>query len=209
MYPHRTQILLEMKCTPLPIKLAPLDIHTVLSNRHAQVLHRQDRPALPTTSSATSISSPRPTKRRILSSIFLLASTSLGLSATASTTPTSSHAETRRAAQARQRVVRSRVRAANARVLVRVGGDVGDELLRRQREQARQPAVGLRWWRETRQCQVVVCDRVGDQRRVLVHLAEKFAQAGVFLLRDPWLHYCLWVCCFGAKLGWWGSWSRV
>lgn len=61
---------------------------------------------------------------------------------------------------------RSAVGRADARVLVRVGGDVGDELLRGQREEPRQVrrrlvgAVAWRW--EAGERQVVRCYGVGD-----------------------------------------------
>ncbi|PHH54424.1 hypothetical protein CFIMG_007929RA00001 [Ceratocystis fimbriata CBS 114723] len=56
----------------LPVKLATLDIHTVLGNRHTQVLHRQYRTVLPTARAATTISraldSQRPASTLILGS---------------------------------------------------------------------------------------------------------------------------------------------
>lgn len=53
-----------------------------------------------------------------------------------------------------------------------------------------------RWW-EASQGEVVVCDGVRDERRVIVHLAEELAQRRVFLLWDARLEDG-WVCFLGV-----------
>lgn len=180
----------------LSVELAPLNVDAVFSNSHAQILHRENRPTLSTAGSTASVSSPWSTERRVLSSIFLSLASGFALSSAA----TGTHAESSGTSKASERVVRCGVGTPDARVLVRVRCDVRDELLRREREEPRQAAVCLRRRREAGQREVVICDGIGDERSVVVHLAEELAQAGVFLLRDARLDDSLWVGCFGAQL---------
>ena len=183
----------------LSVEFASLHVDAVLANGHAQILHREHSPALSTASATTAVPSPRSAKWCVLASVFL----SLGRAALAAFCTSGSHSEPCGSSQTRERVVRGRVGAPDARVLVRVRGDVCDELLGCQSEQARQATIGLRWWGEAGECEVVVCDRVGDEGCVVVHFAEELAQAGVFLLWDARLEDGFGVHCFGAVL-WWG-----
>lgn len=67
--------------------------------------------------------------------------------------------------QVAHRVIGGRVRCSDAAVLVRIGGDVCDELLSGECEETREALVGL-WWRgETGFGEVKVGDRVGDLGR--------------------------------------------
>jgi len=52
--------------------------------------------------------------------------------------------------------------SANACVLVGIGGDVGDELLRREGEEASEREWCLRWWGETGEGEVVCCYCIWD-----------------------------------------------
>lgn len=125
----------------LPIKLPPPHINPILAHRASQILHRQHRSALPSASASTSKPSSRhsqhmrPTLSLILPLLLLL----LRL--------------LRRCRQTccRTRGCRGRGRGwcrgarggrAHARVLVSVGGNVGDELLGGEGEEAREGKRG-------------------------------------------------------------------
>lgn len=140
-----------------PIKLAALDIDTIFLDSHAQILHGQHRAALSRTTLATTAKpAPLHTKlRRLLPALPRGAGTRC--------------AHARRAARpadtygpAAERIVGGRgIRRPDPAVLVRVGGDVGDEFLGREREQAcqwerrrvcaRPRWVGRRWRWEARE----------------------------------------------------------
>lgn len=112
-------------------------------------------------------------------------------------------------AEVAHRIVGVGVTRANSAVLVCVGGDIGDELLRRQREEPREALVGLRRRREAGASHVVIRDGVGDlfslaggfvsiasfrvsarfcevtyYRRVVVHLVEKLLERRIFARRQ-------------------------
>jgi len=152
---------------PLPIKLPPLNINPILPNRHAQILHRQHRPPLPTP--LPPAPKPRPLHPQIRRPLPLILLPTCSPSALAPTRRrrllsrrSGRRRKPRRGAQRADRVIRRRVRRPDAAVLVRVGGDVGDELLRREGEEAREVRGGLgRGW-EAGEGEVVVCYGVGD-----------------------------------------------
>lgn len=153
---------------PLPIKLPPLNINPILPNRHAQILHRQHRPSLPTP--LPPAPKPRPLHPQIRRPLPLI----LFPTCSSSTLPTPRRRrllsrrtprrrrKPRRGAQRADRVIRRRVGRPDPAVLVRVGGDVGDELLRREGEEAREVRGGLRGGWEAGEGEVVVCYGVGD-----------------------------------------------
>lgn len=138
------------------VKLAPLNVNTVLPNRHAQILHRKHRPvlapALATTAVARSLDAQGP------SLVLVLGRRARGAARLAG------DGEAGGGAEVAHGVVGARVGPADARVLVRVGGDVGDELLCREGEEARETRVRLRGRREPGLGHVVVCHSVGDLR---------------------------------------------
>lgn len=138
-----------------PVKLPPSKINPILPHRHPQILHRQHRPPLPTaplppTAKPRSLHSQNmtripPTPR----SPSLLICPSLPISPAAHPRALVLRRRGRgrgydnaggRAGHDTQRVHRvvgCGVRTPHAAVLVGVGGDVGDEFLGREREEAR------------------------------------------------------------------------
>ena len=146
----------------LTVKLTPLHIHTVLRHRHPEVFHRKDRPVLATAGATAAVAGPLDSQR---------ASAALVLGARHASL-LSRCREARRRAEIAHRIVAAGVARSDPAVLVRIGGDVGDELLRRQRKKSRQPLVCLRGWREARSGHVVVCHRVGDLEGTPQGLAE-------------------------------------
>lgn len=136
------------------VELAPLDVDPILLHGHAQVLHRQDRPALArSTLSTTTKSTPLHAQLHRL----------LSLARTARAAGTNARRTSRAArtgASTQGIVRRSRVGRPDSTVLIGIGGDVGDELLRRECQEARERQrggvcagtgwVGGRWRREAR-----------------------------------------------------------
>lgn len=134
------------------VELSPLNIDTVLPSRHPQLLHRQHRPilatALPTTTIPGSLYTNGPAAPLVLASRLAGLLTGDG--------------EAGRGAEVTHRVVGVAVTGAHAAVLVCIGGEVGDEFLRREREEAREARVRL-WWRgEAGAGHVIVRHRIRD-----------------------------------------------
>jgi hypothetical protein len=151
----------------LAVELASLDVHAVLADRHAEVLHCQHRPVLAAALAAAAEAGPLDAERRVARgasfALVLAASGTAGARAarrTAALLP--GHGEAGRRAEGAHGVVGVGVARADAAVLVRVGRDVGDELLRRQRQQPRQPRVCLWRRRQPSLGHVVVRDGVRD-----------------------------------------------
>lgn len=166
----------------LPIKLPPPHINPILAHRASQILHRQHRSALPSASASTSKPSSRhsqhmrPTLSLILPLLLLL----LRL--------------LRRCRQTccRTRGCRGRGRGwcrgarggrAHARVLVSVGGNVGDELLGGEGEEAREGKRGG-GGRESGKSEVVLSYSIWDDWSVVVHFGEKVSKGNVLSGRN-------------------------
>lgn len=141
-------------CHHSAVELAPLDIDTKLAHRHAQILHGQH---------GTVLAAPLP-PAAIPGALDPQGPAAALVLVARLTNRLPGDGKPRGGAEAAHRVVGVGVARADAAVLVRVGGDVGDELLRRQREQPRQPLVRLRRRREARARHVVVRHGIGDLR---------------------------------------------
>lgn len=152
---------------PLPqtlaVELASLDIDAILPNRHAQILHGQNRavlaPALATATIPRPLDAQRCAARSRRAFPLVLGAAGRHLP---NTTLLSWDGEAGGRAERAHGVVGVGIARADPRVLVRVRRDVGDELLGREGEEAREARVGLgrRW--EAGLCHVVVGDGVGD-----------------------------------------------
>ena len=141
-----------------PIELSPLNINPVLPNSHPQILHRQHSPPLPTTLSTSSISRPLNTQRTSTSSLRLPLCRAHRCRTSSSSSPD----------EITHRVIgRRAVRRADTRVLVCVGSDVGDELLCRKSEEAREARVGCGGRGKPSACEVVVCYCVWDLSKLV------------------------------------------
>lgn len=138
---------------PLAIELAPLHVDTELANRHAQVLHGENRAILTASLSTTSITRSLDTQWAALAGL-IFASRLIGL--------LPGNRKPCRGTQTPHGIVRARVARSDAAVLVGVRGDVGDELLCRECQEARQALVCLWRGRKTRAGHVVVCYCVGN-----------------------------------------------
>lgn len=134
------------------VKLSSLHIDAVLPDRHPQLLHSQHRPVLAPALSAAAV--PRSLYSNGASAALVLAALLPRL--------LTGHGEPCCGTEAAHRVVGVGVARAHAAVLVRIGGNVGNELLRREREEAREARVGLRRGWKARARHVVVCHGVGD-----------------------------------------------
>jgi hypothetical protein len=145
------------------VELAPLNINPILLHGHPQVLHRQHRlrPARP--------SSAKPSPLHTQSCTL----TSLPTTSTSSCAPASTTRTTRRRSTSHGggRKTIGRAACADTAILVGVSGDVGDEFLGREAEEAREGKrscvggragwVGGRRWRKAGEGEVVRCHCVG------------------------------------------------
>lgn len=136
----------------LAIELASLDINPVLSNCHSKILHCKNRPVLAATLTTAAVTWSLDTKWRALV---------LGFAAWW-TRRLSGNRESSCRAQRAHGIVGVGIRCADTAVLVCIGCNVGDELLGGESQEARQAGVGLRRWRETSLCHVVVGDSIRD-----------------------------------------------
>jgi hypothetical protein len=130
-----------------PVELAALDVDTVLSNRHTEVLHGKHCTSLTATLTTTAVSWPLDAEIVVLglgSTVFtaLCRGCCTWCSCCASKT---AHG-----------VIACGVGRTNARELVRIGGDICNEFLSRKSQKAGKVLRRLRWGRETSACQVVV-----------------------------------------------------
>ena len=145
-------------CLSSAIKLPPLNINPILPHRHPQILHRQHRPILTAPLPPPSI--PGPLNPQCATPAL---APRLLPSSRSDTRRLPRHRKARCSTEISHRVVRVVAgRGADARVLVRVGGDVGDEFLGCEREEPRQSRVGGGGWGEPGFGEVVVCYGVGD-----------------------------------------------
>jgi len=123
----------------LSIELAPLNIDTVLSNGHTQVLHGENGAVLASALPATAVPGPLNANRPVT---WILVTGLVAL--------LPRDREARRGAEVAHRIVRILVAAGtDAAVLVGIGGYVGDELLRGEREEASEAGIGLGGRRQT------------------------------------------------------------
>jgi hypothetical protein len=146
-----SKLLIMASCSltdPSPIELPSLNINAVLPNGHPQILHRQHSPPLSTTLSTSSISWPLNPQRPSSSSLTLPA---LCRAHWCRSSPSSSPNQIPHWV-----IGRRAVRRADPRVLVCIGSDVGDELLGREGEEAREARVCCGGWGESGARQVVV-----------------------------------------------------
>lgn len=135
------------------VKLAPLDIDTILAHRHAQILHGQHRPVLAASLPATAITRSLNAQRRTLILVFAPRLARL----------LARNGETRGGAEGAHGVVGVCVaRGADAAVLVCVGGNVGNEFLGGEGEETGEALVGLGRRGEAGLGHVVLRDGVGD-----------------------------------------------
>jgi hypothetical protein len=134
----------------LSVELAPLDIDAVLADRHAEVLHGEHGAVLAAALAAAAVAGALDAERAALA---LVLGVGLRLAG---------YGDAGRHAEIAHGVVGRRVGRADPAVLVRVGRDVGHKLLRRERQQPRQPRVRLRRRRQARLGQVEVGDGIGD-----------------------------------------------
>lgn len=139
----------------LAIKLAPFHVDTVLADSHTQILHRQNSSVLASALATATVSRALNTQRRAFALVLVAWLTCL----LAGDGETSCGAE-------RTHWVISVARGADAAVLVGVGGNVCDELLRGESEESRETGVGLGWWWQTGFGHVVVGDGIGNLARV-------------------------------------------
>lgn len=153
----------DIRCTPisprkrfrhthaLPVKFASLDADSVLRNSHTQILHGQHGPslsrtALPTTTETWSLNTQMSVGCAALALAHVSASDTCRGARCTSTAGRSRHVQARSGVQTAHRVVGAgAVGGADPRVLVRIGGDIGDELLSRESEKARKVRWSLVW----------------------------------------------------------------
>ena len=149
----------------LPVELPALHGDPVLGDCHAQILHRQHSPALARTARA-SASEPGTLDAEVRIAFAALCALAAGdtarRGACAGGTP-----EAGGGSQTAHGVVGGgAVGGADARELVGVGGDVGDELLGCEGEEAGEVRRGLvgacTWWRQAGEGEVVGRDGVRD-----------------------------------------------
>ena len=167
----------------LAIELAPLNINAILPHGHTQVLHRQHRSILTATLPTTTVAWTLDSQRCALPLVFVP-----GLSRRLSR-----NGESCGSAQRTHRVVRVGGGCADAAVLVGIGSDVGDELLRCESEETCEARVGLRWWRQAGFGHIVMRHCVRDLEisvnnshnkvkdktydgRVIIHLGQELSQ---------------------------------
>lgn len=147
------------------VKLAALEVDAVILHRHAEIFHGQNRPPLATSPGASAAEA-----GSLDAQLSALLRFVHGTDAACSR---SSHAAGPGASAAHARIARGRgIRGPDPAVLVRVGGDVGDELLSRQRQEpgerqrsrvgAGARRVGRRRRREAGEGQIMSRHRVRD-----------------------------------------------
>lgn len=158
--------------THLPIKLASLDADPVLRNSHTQILHGQHGPSLSRTALSTATET-RPLDaqmgvgRAALALARFSASDACSGARRARPAGRGGYVQTRGGIKTAHRVVGAgAVGGADARVLVRVGSDVGDELLGRESKESRKVRRSLVWtvaWgREAGHGEIVRGHGIGD-----------------------------------------------
>lgn len=167
----------------LSIELAALDVDAVLADSHAKVLHSQHCASLASALSASAVSRTLYAKVVVFCFCSRVFATLCSARRCCTLRPTC-------CAKSAHGVVACGVGRPDAGVLVGVGSNVGNELLRREREEAGEVGrcVGRRWQAGT--CAVVVGNGVGNlalsvsccaqvlqsvayDRRIIIHLPQE------------------------------------
>ena len=117
------------------VKLASLDIDPILLHSHTEILHRQHRSCL-STSTLPTTAVPTPLHTQLCRLLQFASSRAAGCTGTRSSKTTGSSARAHRRRIAQRIIRRRRIRSPDPTVLVRIGRDISDEFLRGQRQKS-------------------------------------------------------------------------